>query len=330
MTLATGVGSLPGDDLVTALKVVLDTYDGATDVPHLPELPARGITAGMVGRTLALVSGIGVDLQPAGWRLTDAAGVDVRRAKSLLDQDLDLLEEHSQGYAGAFKVQVTGPWTLSATVEKPRGDKVLSDFGARRDLAQALAESVRDHVRDVRRRMRDVTRLVVQVDEPALAAVMGGGVPTASGFGRHRVVHPPEASEHLEWLFAAIAAEGAEPWAHACAPESPLALLRGAGARGLVVDLSVVDGAGHDALAEALEAGDVAVLGVVPSTDPGTAPSDTALTERVVRWLDMLGLDPEVVAPHLGVSPACGLAGASYDWARRAMALSRTTAANLG
>ena len=62
-----------------------------------------------------------------------------------------MLEEQTQGYDGRLKVQVTGPWTLAATVEKPRGDKVLSDVGARRELAQALAEGVRDHLADVRR-----------------------------------------------------------------------------------------------------------------------------------------------------------------------------------
>ncbi len=188
-----------------------------------------------------------------------------------------MLEELTQGYDGAFKVQVAGPWTLAATVEKPRGDKVLSDHGARRELAQALAEGVRGHVRDVRRRLDDrgsTSRLVVQVDEPALAAVLGGGVPTASGFGRHRTVHPPEASEHLGWVLAAIAEEGAEPWVHACAAGTPLDLLRGAGARGLAVDLDVLDAAGHDALAEALEAGERVVLGVVPTRDAGAGDHD--------------------------------------------------------
>jgi methionine synthase II (cobalamin-independent) len=336
--LATGIGSMPGDDLATSLQVVLDELagDGAEHgVPFLPELPGRGVGSEMVGRALSLVDGIGVDLQPAGWRLTDAAGVDHRRARSRLDQDLDVLEEHTRGYAGAFKVQVAGPWTLAATVEKPRGDKVLSDHGARRELAQALAEGVRGHVRDVRRRLDDrgdVSRLVVQVDEPALAAVMDGGVPTASGFGRHRTVHPPEASEHLGWVLAAIAEEGAEPWVHACAPGTPLELLRGAGARGLAVDLGVVDAAGHDVLATALEAGERVVLGLVAGTDDAglAALTDTAVVERALRWLDMVGLDPATVAGRLAVSPACGLAGASADGARRALRLARSAATHLG
>ncbi|GCD92329.1 methionine synthase [Nocardioides sp. LS1] len=331
MTVATGVGSMPGEDqdaFGTAVRLVLDELP---DLPHLPEVPGRGATASMTGRGLAVLSDLGADLQPAGWRLTgtDGPGVDHRRARSLLGQDLDHLEEQADGYTGSFKIQVAGPWTLAATVERPRGDKVLADHGARRDLAQALAEGVRDHVRDVRRRLAGVDRLVVQVDEPALAAVLAGKVPTASGWGRHRTVHPPEASAVLAWVFEAITDEGAEPWLHSCSADAPLELARGAGARGLSVDLSQVGAAGHDQLAEALERGETVVLGVAPSTDPGTQPTDTQLTESVLRWLDMLGLDPGTVGDTLAVSPTCGLAGASHAWTRRVLPLLRTTAGNL-
>ena len=204
----------------------------------------------MTGRTLGLVTELDADLQPVGWRLTGTSGapaLDQRRARSLLGQDLDALEEQAADHAGVFKVQVAGPWTLSATVERPRGDKVLADHGARRDLAQALAAGVADHVADVRRRLSRATRIVVQVDEPALPAVLAGAVPTASGFGRHRTVHPPEASDALAWVLTAVRDAGAEPWVHCCAPEAPLALLRGAGAVGLAVDLSLVGADGHDA-----------------------------------------------------------------------------------
>ena len=107
----------------------------------------------MIGRTLGLIGELGFDLQPAGWRLTDAPGVDHRRARSLLAQDLDIFEELTQDYEGPLKVQLTGPWTLASTVEKPRGDRVLSDIGARRELAQALAEGAREHLADVQRRV---------------------------------------------------------------------------------------------------------------------------------------------------------------------------------
>ena len=164
---------------------------------------------------------------------------------------------------------MAGPWTLAAPVEKPRGDKVLSDHGARRELAQALAEGVAAHLADVRRRV-PAERVVVQVDEPALAAVLAGQIPTASGFGRHRVVHPPEASAALEEV---LAAGGQDPWVHACAAGVPWQLLRGAGARGLSADLSVLTADDIDVLAEALEAGETLALGVVPSLEPAPSPT---------------------------------------------------------
>jgi methionine synthase II (cobalamin-independent) len=285
----------------------------------------------MTGRALAMVD-LAADLQPAGWRLTGPGargGVDQRRARSLLGQDLDQLEEQLDGYVGHLKVQVAGPWTLAATVERPRGDKILADHGARRELAQGLAEAVRTHLADVRRRVTGAGPIVLQVDEPALAGVMNAQVPTASGFGRHRTVHPPELSQHLEWVFEAAVEAGVEPWVHACAPGTPWALLRGAGARGLSVDFSLLTTQDHDVLGEALEAGDGVALGVVPSLDPEQAPSDRDLTDRVLQWLDQLGIDPEAASERLLVTPSCGLAGASPAWVRRAHELCRQVATNL-
>lgn len=320
---------MPGDDARDYAEAVRLSLGELPDLPFVPELPGRGPGADMTGRALAVVDGLCVDLQPAGWRLTDASGMDHRRARSLLAQDLDQVEEQSQGYTGAFKTQVTGPWTLAATVEKPRGDRVLSDHGARRDLAQALAEGLLGHVADLKRRLPGVERLIVQVDEPALTAVLAGSVPTASGFGRHRTVHPPEASAALEIVLGAITSAGAEPWVHSCASGVPWDLITGAGARGLSVDHDVLVSADMDALAQVLDDGGVVALGVVPTTDAGGVPSDSTLTERVLRWLDMLGLDPAEVRERLVITPSCGLAGASGDWRRGALALSHAVARNL-
>lgn len=332
MTLATGVGSMPGADdraYAEAVRVVLGELP---DLPFVPEVPGRGPAATMTGRALAVVEGLGADLQPAGWRLTDASGVDHRRARSLLAQDLDQVEEQSQGFAGAFKTQVAGPWTLAATVEKPRGDKVLSDHGARRDLAQAMAEGVSAHVADLRRRLSGVGRLVVQVDEPALPAVLAGRVPTASGLGRHRTVDLPEASTALTWVLEAIAAAGAEPWVHSCAPGVPWGQVAVAGARGLSVDLDALLPADLDALAQALEDGLTVALGVLPtsgSAAKSSAPGEVALTERVLRWLDMLGLDPGMVGERLVVTPSCGLAGSTPEQAIGALELCRKVAGHV-
>ncbi|MGI8899570.1 MAG: methionine synthase, partial [Nocardioides sp.] len=316
MTRASGVGSMPGTEYAEAVRLVLGEL---RDLPHLPELPARGPHADLTGRALAALADLDADLQPAGWRLTGSTGspgLDLRRARSLLAQDLDVVEELTQGYTGTFKIQVAGPWTLAATVEKPRGDKVLSDYGARRELAEALAEGLRHHVADVRRRIPGA-ELTVQIDEPGLPAVLAGEVPTASGFHRHRHVDDPAASPALEWVLAAIASSGARSIVHCCASEVPVDLLVGAGADGVSVDLDVLAPAAFDSVAALLDIGAPVHLGVVPSTEPvGRLPSDRDVTERVLRLLDRLGLDPATVGSSLVVTPTCGLAGTRPAYAR--------------
>src|SRR5690606_2310975 len=114
---------------------------------------------------------------------------------------------------------------------------------------------------------------------------------------------------------------GAEAWVHSCAADVPWDLVSDAGASGLLVDLDRVDATAIDHLATHVEGGGVLGLGVVPSTDPTSEISDKTVTERVLRWLDMVGFDPEEYAGQLVVTPACGLAGASDAWAQRALGL---------
>jgi methionine synthase II (cobalamin-independent) len=323
---ASGIGSMPGDDFPDSFQVVLGEVG---DLPYLPELPARGVGASMVGRTLGLVDDLGVDLQPAGWRLTDAPSADQRRARSLLAQDLDKVEELCDGRAGGFKVQVVGPWTLAAHVERPRGDKVVGDHGARRDLAQALAEAVRSHVADVRRRL-DGASVVVQLDEPALPAVLGGAIPTASGFSRHRSVTAADAAQALDWLDEAAVSAGATSVLHCCAADVPFAMLRETSLPAVSFDLALVTRPQYDDLAEWVDAGRTLWPGVVPAVDPdGAPPGDDDLTHRLLGWWSALGFSEAESVPATTITPACGLAGASPHWARRALALAEHVARNL-
>jgi len=325
MTAATGVGSMPGEDIDEAMRIV------AGELPeflHLPELPARGAGASMTGRGVAIIGELGFDLQPAGWRLTGAAGADQLRARSLLDRDLDALEIHALGYEGPLKLQVIGPWTLAATVERPRGDRLLADFGARRELAQALAEGVAAQVAVVAKRVPGAS-IVLQLDEPALPAVLAGRVPTASGFHRHRSVDLPLADEALRWVLDAAREAGATTLVHCCADEPPIALFRGAGADGVSVDLARLSAGALDALGEVLDSGGSAHLGVVPAVPTGAPPSERAAIETVRRTCDMLGFDPGELSDRLVLTPACGLAGASPSYAREALRVVRTAARSL-
>jgi methionine synthase II (cobalamin-independent) len=323
---ATGVGSMPGTDPAEATRIVLGELP---DLPHLPELPARGPGSELVGRGAAFLVDLPVDLQPSGWRLVDRPGVDLRRSLDYLARDLDTLEELAQEYPGPVKVQVAGPWTLAATVELHYGDKAVADPGAVRDLAQSLAEGVRRHVADVAARLPHA-QVVLQLDEPALPAVLTGRLPTASGFGTLAAVdEQPLRSVLAAVLEAATSAGAARTVVHCCAPRPPVTLLREAGAGAVSLDLAQLTGADDEALGGAVEAGVGLWLGVVPAgaaTDPATL-GDLGDTVRTVRgFWSRLGFAAELLPASVLPTPACGLAGVSPAYARAALRRVRDTA----
>ena len=326
---------MPGEDMNESVRLVMGELGERPGVPFLPELPGRGVGADMVGRGTSLLVDLFAEVQPSGWRMTDRPGRDHRRARSYLSNDLDLLEEHTQGYTGPLKIQGAGPWTLAASVELQHGDKLLADAGAVRDLAASLAEGLRLHVEDVRKRVPGA-RLIVQLDEPALPGVLKGTVPTASGFGQLRVVEESVARDLLRVVIDGVRSGdgsggsgadsgGTSVIVHCCAPDVPFGALRDAGADGISFDLSLLSERHDDVLGELIEAGALLVTGIVPSTDPDRAPSATNLADRVVA-LRRLGFAPQRIAQSVIVTPSCGLAGASPAWARRALKLCRDTA----
>ncbi|MCF2528634.1 methionine synthase [Yinghuangia soli] len=330
---ATGVGSLPGEDIREAVRLVVGELP---EFPHLPELPGRGVGADLTGRSAGLLVDLFADVQPSGWRFVDRPGRDHRRAVSWLREDLDALEEFTQGYTGPLKIQVAGPWTLAATIELTHGDKALADPGACRDLAGSLAEGLRGHVAELRRRIPGA-ELVVQFDEPALPGVLAGNVPTASGFGKLRAVDKAVVRENLRTV---VDAADAPVVVHSCAPGVPIRLLREAGVRGISLDFSLLDARAEDDLGEAVEAGTGFLFGVVPALPPptpsnrvanrattrgntgaGARPlSDPSGTVRGVKALwRRLGFGPELLGGAVVVTPTCGLAGADPVWARRVL-----------
>ena len=314
---STGIVSWPGTDVGDAIKIA---FAEAPDLPYLPELPARGAYAGLVGRATALLAGLAVDLQPAGWRLADASSREHRLAISTLRSDLDQLEEQAQGYVGPVKYAVAGPWTLAASVERPRGDRVLADPGARRDLGQSLAEGVAELVAEMRRRLPDAAP-VVQLDEPLLPAVLAGGVATASGLSRHRAMEPPEVSTALRYLVERL--PDTRVLVHCCAADPPLPLLQTAGIHGVLLDADQLDSSTRDAVAAALDAGLEIGLGALPTTARRLAPDQVA--RRVLTVLADLGVDP-IRSGQLILTPACGLAGTTSVDAVRALRTVRTAA----
>jgi methionine synthase II (cobalamin-independent) len=306
---ATGVGSLPGADPVEAMRLVTGELP---DFPHLAELPGRGAGADMVGRTAALLVDLFVDLTPAGWRLVSRPGADLRRAQGTLARDLDALLEVAERYTGPFKLQVAGPWTLAAGLERTRGDRAVVDGGARRDLAQSLGEGIAAHVAEVSARVPGA-RVVVQLDEPSVPAVLQGALPTVSGFGKLPAVESVVVEQELTDLIDRVPAPVV---VHCCANRAPLDLFRAAGAAGLSFDLGLVQDL--DAVGAAVEAGTHLFVGVVPGTD-ATLPTAKATASRLSALWRELGFPAEQLHAAVTLTPACGLAGATPAYARTAM-----------
>ncbi|WP_165985816.1 methionine synthase [Streptomyces sp. YIM 98790] len=318
---ATGVGSMPGTDIRETVRVVTGAVEG---LPFLPELPGRGPGADMTGRTAGLLAEMYVQREPSGWRIADRPGRDTRRAAAWLRQDLDTLEEFTQGFTGPLKLQAVGPWTLAAAVERRNGEAMLGDPGACRDLAASLAEGLRAHLAGLRRRIPGA-RPVLQLDEPSLPAVLRGRVRTASGYRTYPAVDRAVVRDTLRALLDAAGGPQVLPAVHCCAPGLPFGLLRESGFRAVSFDLSLLTEREYDAVAESVEAGVALFAGVLPghgtAGPDGEGPlSDPAGTVSGVRTLwRRLGLSPESAARAVVVTPSCGLAGASPAYARAAL-----------
>jgi methionine synthase II (cobalamin-independent) len=309
---ATGIGSMPGDDARESAKTVVGSFE---DFPYLAELPARGPGGDMLGRTIGMLVEMYAHVEPSGWRVSDRPGRETRRARSWLGEDLDALEEFTQGYEGPLKVQAVGPWTLAAGLELRNGELALGDWGARRDLAGSLAEGLREHLAQVRRRVPGA-QVVLQLDEPSLMAVLRGEVRTASGYRTHRSVDRQAVESTLRDVMGVT---DGPVVIHSCAPEVPFALLRRAGAAAISFDFSLLTERDEEAVGEAVEGGTKLFAGVVSGTEgPLSDPAGSVMGVRTL-WR-RLGLNPGTLAESLVITPSCGLAGASPAYARAALA----------
>lgn len=299
MSRASGTGSWPGKDVRPAMLAVRDALadDG---VPYLPELPARGPGADLIGRTAALLVEMPVDLQPSGWRFVDRPGHDQRRADAFLREDLDELAAAYDGYEGELKVQVAGPWTLASAIALSRGERSIADPGACRDLVASLAEGLRLHVEAVQR-LVPMARVVIQLDEPGLPAALAGRLPTASGFGRLRAVDPQVARDGLRAVLEAAGERSTV--VHCCAGEVPLPLLRSTGVGAVAIDVTLLGAKGWESVAATVESGVGLWAGAVPVGEMGAGAAQRLETAWRQVGLAVARLD------DLVVTPTCGLAG---------------------
>ncbi len=322
---------MPGTDPRESVALVLGELP---ELPYLPELPARGPGSDIIGRTAALLVDLPVQTTPRGWKLAARPGRDVGRAAGYLSADLDAMEEAAEGFAGTFKVQACGPWTLAAALELSRSlEPALTDEGAVADLTGSLAEGLAAHVSAVRRRLPGAT-ILLQLDEPTLPGVLAGSLPTASGLRRVPEVDETVVADGLRTVLDTV---GAPAVIHCCAPEIPFNSLTKSSAasvylKGLSFDLSQFRRRDEDAFGEAVESGFGMFIGAVPAMPQASvtavgrlsdAPSPDRLAREtataVIKLWSRLGFPAGTLSEQVVITPACGLAGASEGYARAAL-----------
>jgi methionine synthase II (cobalamin-independent) len=298
----------------------------ASALAHLVELPARGVGADMLGRTGALLIDVAIDTVPRGYRIVSRPGAVLRRAISMLDEDMDALEEAWElaGLRGGdrvVKVQAAGPVTLAAGLELSNGHRAITDPGALRDLAASLAEGVAAQRATLARRLD--TPVVVQFDEPTLPAALGGRLTGVTALSPVARLDEAVAGALLQTCVETV---GADVLLHSCAPDLPWDLLQRSTISALSVDASTLQTADLDGIAAFVESGRTIVLGVVPASAPERRPSAEEVATAVVAVTDRLGFGRSALRDRVGVSPSCGLAGATPQWARTAIGLARKAA----
>jgi len=315
---ATGIGSWPGESAREAAEIVIGELH---TLPHLVELPHRGVGADLIGRTGALLVDIGFDTVARAYRIAPGRSSVLRRAVSMLNEDLDALEEAWEkaglhGSGRTVKVQAAGPITLAAQMEMANGHRAITDSGALRDLAESLSEGLSLHRAEVARRLG--TEVVVQLDEPLLPAAMLGRLTGVTSFSP---VNPVEEQVAAVLLDDCIARVGGEVALHSCAADLPWKLLQRSQLQAIAIDVSTLQAADLDGVGEFVESGRTVLLGVVPGTAQQQQWKPQQVAAAAAKITDRLGFPRTVLRERIGITPACGLSGATEEWARIAIGL---------
>jgi hypothetical protein len=319
---------------VEAAKISLGEL-GDPHLPHLVELPDRGVGSDAVGRTAGMLVELPVDVQPFGWRFVDRPGADHRRALSALSTDINVLADVAGALEtppAALKLQIVGPVSLAAALHLHYGERALLDHGARRDIAESLAAGLAAHVAKVAAAVPGAA-LTLQIDEPDAAAALAGSIPTASGYRTLRSI--PKEELRAAWAMLAAAARAAgvgnvvlnlagghqekDAW------RTSLETALGSGADGVAVPLARLDTGHWEQLAGAVESGQQLWASLVPVAAGPELPQVSRLVEQVMRPWHGIGLPPSSLS-RVRITPADGLASVSPEAARAILTRATDTA----
>ena len=297
--MATGVGSLPHDDIAVAVDLVLRRHP---ELPAAPQLPQRSAAELMLVQAVDGLRGVSATASGVSF---DAALVDPE-AEVETDFSGDPWLSLSAFFDAVgnrrrpIKLQVCGPVSLGFALVHAGMSRTLAGQLASR----AVIDRITALLAEARHRVPEAP-LVLFLDEPSLTAWYGEGFPW-------------EADDTVDLLSGALAAaaHGAVTGVHCCgATEWRLALAAGPDI------LSVPSGSGLTedpvALGSFLEGGGWVAWGAIPTDGPVSRQPERYLQTVRDEWAELArgGVDFDLLRNRALVTPACGLAGHTVDQA---------------
>lgn len=319
--LATGIGSLPGEDARAAVGLVLRYFP---EIPHWPQLPRRGPVEHFVYQFLYPLFRLGLLVEEGGrvylatrrpdWaeRLTefytvylaleagDEAALDYFAVPPEAAAGLyAFVQEAAGGDFWLVKGQVAGPLTVGLNLRDADGRVAYYRDELRELLVHALVGHVRWQVRLLSRLGRPV---LLFVDEPGVGVYGQFGYITIT---RERIV------EDLGAVLGGIRAQGAHTGVHSCAA-CDWSLVFEAGP-----DVVSVDAYGFfksllpyvTQLGDFLRRGGVVAWGTVPTSEAALGESVATLLARLRdQWTELAarGIPWTVLRRQALITPACG------------------------
>lgn len=330
---ATGIGSLPHDDVATAVR---DVTSRLTEMPYWPQLPHRGAVEDMNlqyapaleplvapdydKREVAAHPGMGREEALAAFyeRLMGGEDAGFGLTPELAQGMFAFMETVREAPAEAFpwiKGHVTGPLTLAASVKGEDGKAMLYDDECAEAVARGLGAAAAAQAHQLAPLGRP---LMMFFDEPFLDGYGSAFTP----INRERVV------ELLGYSVeeAGNRAEGVVLGVHCCG-NTDWAMLVEAG-----FDVINLDSAGYGehlllypaALEQLFARGGAVAWGAVPTsayTGEETAEGLWDHLRGLLEGLEAKGFDRQVLANQALVTPACGMGSLDATRARHILDL---------
>lgn len=341
------IGSLPIEDHVRAVELIIEYTPEIPLWPQLPKLPKEGMVRQFVSGLPGLVdqdSRCWVDTTPATFisEMTDFYDHFIAcQELDLLPEDtiFALADDTARGFSvftGALnasdlrplcvKGQVTGPVTAGIGIKDDRGLPIVFDDNLRDMLIKLLSGKARWQVEQLRSFCSEIPPIIF-VDEPG---IVNFGSTAFAGVSRELVLNG------VVELLEAIKEAGGLSGIHICA--------NGDWGPALTSDTDIISFDAYsffenfilyrEQLISYLERGGILAWGVVP-----TAPAEKVAAEQVdslhTLWhsqLDRLcsfGFTERQLVSQTLIAPACGTGSLTPELAEKVLSMTRNLAARI-